>query len=107
MKLTPSPTARRRTATASVRFLGGPQMPSPVRRIAPNPRRCTEISPPSETLPPKLADISFAFMIFSFYSLSLPMLWDAIRHTQHRRPKLPLCCERAKIGHDVVNLTGV
>src|SRR5216683_1559632 len=26
-------------------------MPSPVRRIAPKPRRCTEISPPSKTFP--------------------------------------------------------
>ena len=39
MKLTPSSTARFRTRFASSRFLGGPQMPWPVIRIAPNPRR--------------------------------------------------------------------
>src|SRR5215471_2556167 len=79
MKLTPSSTARRRTAIASVRFLGGPQMPSPVRRIAPNPRRCTETSPPSETIPANLADISFAFIISSRirFFLLLPVLWVA------------------------------
>src|SRR3981081_515118 len=63
MKLTPSSTARRRTANAALRSFGGPQMPSPVRRIAPNPRRCTEISPPSETFPAAFAESSFLFMI--------------------------------------------
>src|SRR5437879_6184669 len=63
MKLISSSAARRRTAKAALRFLGGPQMPSPVRRIAPKPRRCTEISPPSETSPAKLAESSFLFMI--------------------------------------------
>src|SRR6202521_3866149 len=37
-------------------------MPSPVRRIAPKPRRWTEISPPSEIFPAKLAEISFLFI---------------------------------------------
>src|SRR6266705_4522468 len=63
MKLISSSTARRRTANARLRSLGGPQMPSPVRRIAPKPRRCTEISPPSETSPAKLAESSFLLMI--------------------------------------------
>src|ERR1700682_5687635 len=63
MKLISSSTARRRTSNAAFRSLGGPQMPSPVRRIAPKPRRCTEISPPSETSPAKLAESSFLFMI--------------------------------------------
>src|ERR1700675_4171734 len=71
MKLISSSTARRRTANAALRSLGGPQMPSPVRRMAPKPRRCTEISPPSETSPATLAESSFLFMIrppnFSFY----------------------------------------
>src|SRR2546427_7846679 len=39
--------------------------PSPVRRIAPKPRRCTEISPPSETSPATFAESSFLFMIRS------------------------------------------
>src|SRR6266446_714871 len=63
MKLTSSSAARRRTAKAALRSFGGPQIPSPVRRIAPKPRRCTEISPPSETSPAKLAESSFLFMI--------------------------------------------
>src|SRR6266403_172068 len=63
MKLISSSTARRRTANARLRSFGGPQMPSPVRRIAPKPRRCTEISPPSETSPAKLAESFFLLMI--------------------------------------------
>ena len=31
---------------ASALSTGGPQMPGPVRRMAPKPRRCTSISPP-------------------------------------------------------------
>src|SRR5205807_7792707 len=63
MKLTSSSTARRRTANAPLRSFGGPQMPSPVRRMAPKPRRCTEISPPSKTSSATLAESSFLFMI--------------------------------------------
>src|SRR5690348_6032822 len=62
MKSTPSSTARRSTANAPLRSFGGPQMPSPIRRIAPKPRRCTEISPPSKTSPAKLAESSFLSM---------------------------------------------
>src|SRR5437667_74623 len=40
-------------------------MPSPVRRIAPKPRRWTEISPPSEIFPARLAEISFLFIFTS------------------------------------------
>src|SRR6266853_1815793 len=65
MKLTSSSTARRRTASAPFRSFGGPQMPSPVRRIAPKPRRWTEISPPSEIFPARLAEISFLFILTS------------------------------------------
>src|ERR1700730_4329360 len=61
MKLISSSAARRRTASAPLRSFGGPQMPSPVRRMAPNPRRCTEISPPSETTPATDAESSFLF----------------------------------------------
>src|ERR1700686_1933259 len=67
MKLTSSSTARRRTANALLRSFGGPQLPSPVSRIAPKPRRCTEISPPSDTFPAPLAESSFLFMIFLPY----------------------------------------
>src|SRR6266852_7859877 len=62
MKLTSSSTARRRTAMAPLRSFGGPQMPSPVRRMAPKPRRCTEISPPNEIFPAALAETSLSFI---------------------------------------------
>src|SRR5256885_1558050 len=45
MRLMPRSTARRRTAMASSRSSGGPQMPSPVMRMAPKPRRRTVRSP--------------------------------------------------------------
>src|SRR5262249_6792235 len=45
MRLTPSSTARRSTATAATGSLGSPQTPSPVIRIAPNPIRRTTTSP--------------------------------------------------------------
>src|SRR2546429_4137395 len=65
MKLTPSSTARRRTAIAAAGFLGGPQIPSPVIRMAPKPRRLTVSSPPSEIVPLEAADKPFVFLIFS------------------------------------------
>ena len=51
MKLTPNSTLRRRTRRAESGSLGGPQIPSPVRRMAPKPRRRTVNSPPSEKVP--------------------------------------------------------
>src|SRR6266851_6498777 len=66
MKLTPSSMARRRTAIAAPRSFGGPQIPSPVMRIAPKPRRLTVSSPPSETVPLAAADKSLLFPFFSF-----------------------------------------
>src|SRR5215471_10969060 len=117
MKLTRSSTARRRTAIASARFLGGPQIPSPVRRIAPNPRRWRETSPPSKTLPAKLADISFAIMILLVVSFGLVLFRlasfnpDALERLlvtpQGEGPKLPLCGERPEIAYDFVNLTSI
>src|SRR5437660_254845 len=50
MKLTPSSTARRRTFFAFSRSGGQPQIPSPVNRIAPNPSRFTNRSPPSRNV---------------------------------------------------------
>src|SRR5438034_1188256 len=50
MKLTPSSTARRKTFFAPSRSGGQPQIPSPVRRIAPNPRRLTKRSPPNKNV---------------------------------------------------------
>ena len=45
MKSTPRSTARRSTLMASSRSAGGPQMPGPVMRIAPYPRRWMVRSP--------------------------------------------------------------
>src|SRR3954454_18643962 len=46
IKFTPSSTARLRTFSAFCRSAGQPQIPSPVTRIAPKPRRLTVKSPP-------------------------------------------------------------
>jgi len=46
-----SSTARCNTRIASGRLEGSPQIPSPVIRIAPNPRRFTRRSPPIENSP--------------------------------------------------------
>src|SRR5580700_11352289 len=45
MKLTPRSTARRRVLIEASWSLGGPQMPGPVMRMAPKPRRLTVRSP--------------------------------------------------------------
>src|SRR5437899_8641291 len=50
MKLTPSSTARCKTFFAFSRSGGQPQIPSPVRRIAPNPSRLTNRSPPNKNV---------------------------------------------------------
>src|SRR5437870_5245965 len=50
MKLTPSSTARRKTFFAFSRSGGQPQIPSPVKRIAPKPSRLTKRSPPSRNV---------------------------------------------------------
>src|ERR1700735_4175242 len=47
MSWTPSSTARRNSARAATRSRGGPQMPGPVIRMAPNPSRRTSMSPPT------------------------------------------------------------
>src|SRR5258707_14420075 len=47
MSWTPRSTARRRSARAAARSRGGPQVPGPVIRMAPNPRRRTSMSPPT------------------------------------------------------------
>src|SRR5918999_3861817 len=70
MKSMPSSTARRRPARAPSRSGGSPQIPSPVMRIAPYPRRCTVRSPPRSSIPALTAlvdDISAT--IGSFASL--------------------------------------
>ncbi len=73
MKSTPSSTARRSTAIATSRSGGGPQMPSPVIRIAPNPSRWTVRSPPIVIVPE-----SAAVGLVSVMSCSFPMAVRAI-----------------------------
>src|SRR5579859_8089280 len=63
MKLTSSSTARRSTASALFRSFGGPHTPSPVRRIAPKPRRFTDSSPPRDTCPANFAEISLVILV--------------------------------------------
>src|SRR3954447_13854838 len=55
MWLTPSSSARRSTAYAFSTSSGRPQMPEPVRRIAPNPRRLTSSSPAIAKVPEAVA----------------------------------------------------
>src|SRR2546427_4316688 len=79
MKLTPSSTARRRTAIAAAGSLGGPQIPSPVIRMAPKPRRCTVSSPPSEIVPLEAAhDDGSTLLIDSGVDTRVTELSDAI-----------------------------
>src|SRR5260221_12730796 len=63
MKLTPNSMARRRTAIAVAGSLGGPQIPSPVRRMAPKPRRLTVSSPPRAIVPLPAADRLLVFLL--------------------------------------------
>src|SRR5688500_13548765 len=58
MKFTPSSTARRRRSLAASGFLGRPQIPAPVIRIAPKPSRLTVRSPPTSTVPAAPASAS-------------------------------------------------
>src|SRR3954447_21478559 len=51
MKFTPSSTARCSTRRHSSGSSGSPQIPRPVRRIAPKPSRCTVSSPPMSKVP--------------------------------------------------------
>src|ERR1700754_2814439 len=91
MKLTPSSTARRRTALASSRLGGSPQMPSPVIRMAPNPRRLTVRSPPMSIVPAAAATCSLNVQLpqiclllqqFRDYALH-PLAHLVISSTQH------------------------
>src|SRR5207247_2030153 len=58
MKLTSSSTARRKTFFAFSRSGGQPQIPSPVNRIAPNPSRLTNKSPPSWNVESRVSGIA-------------------------------------------------
>src|SRR5271157_5325868 len=89
IKLTPSSTARRRTAIAVAGSLGGPQIPSAVRRIAPKPRRLTVSSPPSVIVPALAADSVVVFLVFSFiFSLQMVLVLDG-GHSKQQRDVIP------------------
>src|SRR5260370_9691051 len=60
MKLMPSSSARRSTRLHSSRSAGSPQIPSPVIRIAPKPKRLTGRSPPTSMVPASAALIVVA-----------------------------------------------
>src|ERR1700730_16270876 len=51
MKFTPNSGSRRRVRMTSALSAGGPQMPGPVSRIAPKPRRLILIAPPTMNEP--------------------------------------------------------
>src|SRR5439155_837806 len=53
--LMPSSSVRRRTRLHSSRSAGSPQMPAPVRRMAPKPKRFTVKSPPRSIVPASVA----------------------------------------------------
>src|SRR5438445_47471 len=55
MKLIPRSSARRSTRLHSSRSAGSPQIPSPVRRMAPKPKRLTGRSPPMSMVPASAA----------------------------------------------------
>src|SRR4051812_21942397 len=60
MKLTPSSTARRSTATGASRSSGQPQTPLPVSCIVPKPRRVTVRLAPMVKVPDAAAGSAFA-----------------------------------------------
>src|SRR6185436_4484728 len=77
MKLTPNSTARRRTAIAVAGSLGCPQIPSPVRRMAPKPRRLTVSSPPRAIVPLMAAD---RIVVFSLTFTPQDLAWCNIAY---------------------------
>ena len=81
MKLTPNSTLRRSTRTAESGSLGGPQIPSPVMRMAPKPRRRTFNSPPSAKVPLRPAGGPSAFPACSFISISRSSLQVTIEES--------------------------
>src|ERR1700723_4178528 len=75
MKLTSSSAARRRTASAVLRSFAGPKIPSPVRRIAPKPKRLTESCLPNETCPADFAETSFLLFMTSSRNYYFLPIW--------------------------------
>src|SRR5439155_16186546 len=108
MKLTPSSTARRKTCFAFSRSGGQPQIPSPVRRIAPKPSRLTNRSPPNKNVSPLLPVLAAATIfcnapvrtpaalarLASFVALSHVKYVAYINYQTSRRKSIP------KVGTD-------
>src|SRR6267142_3227954 len=99
MKLTPSSVARRRTASADAGSLGGPQIPSPVIRMAPNPRRLTVSSPPNETVPLETASGLFSFL---FMFLLQSILLGETRNNYTNRNGCEVTYKQAQINNLVI-----
>src|SRR6478672_8887568 len=99
MKFTPRSTARSRTRFASSTSFGSPQIPLPVSRIAPNPRRFTSRSPPTLNV---LAGVlilqrSTAESTPQSSERRFPPSLDAKRHFYCSRPVLNLALQRHQI----------
>src|SRR5258708_7412363 len=94
MKLTPSSIARRKTRRASSGSAGSPQMPLPVMRIAPKPRRWIGNSFPRLKVPlaAALAE-SFAVVMSPFVFLLAVLV--------HRTPATRKPSWEARLGHDI------
>src|ERR1700682_448075 len=114
MKLISRSRVRRRAANAPLRSFGGPQMPSPVRRIAPKPRRCTESLPPSKTSPAALAERFFLLTIHLQTPSVIPRSCARVQQshvplkglhgTQRSKSELLFLARRANVPHQGVNL---
>src|SRR4030095_8267165 len=106
MKLTPSSVARRRTASAPSCSLWRPQIPSPVRRMAPKPRRLTVSSPPSETVPLEPAS-GVLGLLFMFILQSIRGEMPAREPYESLQTALALCVVNPRAGLLALRLVGV
>src|ERR1044072_8492260 len=85
MKSTPSSGRRLRTSVAASTSGGRPQMPSPVMRMAPKPRRVTSSSPPMRKGPDSVA----VAVIRAAYPLRLDSLRMATEERQFTERDVP------------------
>src|ERR1700674_4684522 len=98
MKLTPNSTARRRTAIAVARSFGGPQTPSPVRRMAPKPRRLTVSSPPRAIVPLPAADRLLVFSLIFIFILLRPHFVGLLHSAVCQLESGPRCKSFTTVG---------
>src|SRR5437762_10744660 len=103
MKSTPSSTARRKTFFAFSRSGGQPQIPSPVKRIAPKPSRLTNRSPPNWNVESRACDA--AATIFSNPPVRTPA---ALAEITPKNVRLfiadKICCrdQRSTLNHQLL-----